>query len=315
MAENRALTYWVSVATFVVIYLSMSILCADLLQWLLHFFLTDAARQTLFILCGFACLAFTLFFACYGYYKTTKIVTVQYPLASEKLARPLRIVQLSDLHIGFFVGEQHIRKTVEAVNRLQPDMVVISGDMINAANTLECPEIEAVERLLAQLHSVKGTYAVVGNHDPEVSDPDFQDFLKASDIHLLNDSVFADNDLQLVGRTTCTKPHLPLSALMQNLDSQRLTVVLDHDPIGIPQAVEAHADLVLCGHTHRGQVFPLAWFVRFLYSKQQLWGISRSGDTTSIVSAGTGFFTMPMRIGSDCEVVCIDIRPSANEQL
>ena len=171
VAENRALTYWVSVATFVVIYLSMSILCADLLQWLLHFFLTDAARQTLFILCGFACLAFTLFFACYGYYKTTKIVTVQYPLASEKLARPLRIVQLSDLHIGFFVGEQHIRKTVEAVNRLQPDMVVISGDMINAANTLECPEIEAVERLLAQLHSVKGTYAVVGNHDPEVSDP------------------------------------------------------------------------------------------------------------------------------------------------
>ena len=93
VAENRALTYWVSVATFVVIYLSMSILCADLLQWLLHFFLTDAARQTLFILCGFACLAFTLFFACYGYYKTTKIVTVQYPLASEKLARPLRIVQ------------------------------------------------------------------------------------------------------------------------------------------------------------------------------------------------------------------------------
>ena len=83
VAENRALTYWVSVATFVVIYLSMSILCADLLQWLLHFFLTDAARQTLFILCGFACLAFTLFFACYGYYKTTKIVTVQYPLASE----------------------------------------------------------------------------------------------------------------------------------------------------------------------------------------------------------------------------------------
>lgn len=118
VAENRALTYWVSVATFVVIYLSMSILCADLLQWLLHFFLTDAARQTLFILCGFACLAFTLFFACYGYYKTTKIVTVQYPLASEKLARPLRIVQLSDLHIGFFVGEQHIRKTVEAVNRI-----------------------------------------------------------------------------------------------------------------------------------------------------------------------------------------------------
>ena len=113
VAENRALTYWVSVATFVVIYLSMSILCADLLQWLLHFFLTDAARQTLFILCGFACLAFTLFFACYGYYKTTKIVTVQYPLASEKLARPLRIVQLSDLHIGFFEGKQHIRQTME----------------------------------------------------------------------------------------------------------------------------------------------------------------------------------------------------------
>ena len=78
------LTYWVSVATFVVIYLSMSILCADLLQWLLHFFLTDAARQTLFILRGSACLACTLFFACYGCYKTTKIVTVQYPLARRK---------------------------------------------------------------------------------------------------------------------------------------------------------------------------------------------------------------------------------------
>ena len=91
--------------------------------------------------------------------------------------------------------------------------------------------------------------------------------------------------------------------------------MLDHDPIGIPQAVEAHADWCCAVTPTADRSFPLAWFVRFLYSKQQLWGISRSGDTTSIVSAGTGFLHYADAHRPDCEVVCIDIRPSANEQL
>lgn len=84
--------------------------------------------------------------------------------------------------------------------------------------------------------------------------------------------------------------------------------MLDHDPIGIQEAREQGCQCVLCGHTHKGQIFPLNLLVSFLYPKEQLWGMGTKDGTTSIVSAGAGYFSMPVRLGSDTEIVCIDLK-------
>ena len=84
---------------------------------------------------------------------------------------------------------------------------------------------------------------------------------------------------------------------------QKPVVVLDHDPQGIREAETVQADLVLCGHTHRGQFFPMNLFTKLSLEKGFYYGYTRRGKTQAVISAGTGFHQMPIRIGSDSEIV------------
>ncbi len=83
--------------------------------------------------------------------------------------------------------------------------------------------------------------------------------------------------------------------------------MLDHNPGGIKEAIENKVSLVLCGHTHKGQFFPATLFTRFAYGKKDFYGYAQREETQSIVSAGAGYFQMPMRIGSDSEIVLIEV--------
>lgn len=306
---SKAVTYLTSVGTFVVMYLSMTILAVDLLRWILRLLGVSApVLAGVFFFGGLACLVLTVLAVVLGMLHARHLVTVRYAVPVEQLSRDVRLVLLTDLHIGHFVGKKHIRELVSQVNRLKPDLVLISGDLINAGNTRECPDIDQVARELRGLHTANGVFAVTGNHDPVPEDPDFHDFLRRSRIHLLEDQVCTAGPVQLVGRKSRIRPRMPLAQLMQPLNEHQPVIVLDHDPIGIREARQAGADCVLCGHTHKGQVFPLDLLVRLLYPREELWGMGRQGKTTSIVSAGAGYFSMPMRLGSDSEIVCVDLK-------
>lgn len=306
---SKAVTYITSIGTFVVMYLSMTILLSDLLRGLLHLLgLSEAVLTGEFFFGGIACMVLTVVAVIAGMLHAKKLVTVRYEVPVEHLSRDTRLVLLTDLHIGHFVGKKHIQEMVNQVNRLKPDLVLISGDLINAGNTDECPDIDQVAKELEGLRTEHGVFAVTGNHDPEPSDPEFKKFLRRSRIHLLEDRVCNAGPVQLVGRKSKIRPRKTLPELMQELTEETPVIVLDHDPMGIPDAQQAGADCILCGHTHKGQVFPLDLLVRFLYPKQALWGMGKQGKTTSIVSAGAGYFSMPMRLGSDSEIVCIDLK-------
>ncbi len=307
VGRHRWSTYLCGVSTFLVLYLSMSVVLSDLIRLVLG--LAGADQTRAFRVLGWGCLLFTLGAACAGFCHAQRIKLVNHSLVCSGLTEPRRLVLLSDLHIGYYVGVRHIQKVVEQVNRLLPDLVVISGDIINAGNTRECPELDQVARLLSQLQAREGVFAVVGNHDPDVSDPDFQQFLNDAHITLLEDQVWSDGRLQLVGRTTRTKPRKELDQLTADLDPRLPVAVVDHDPLGSRDVVAAGLQLVLCGHTHKGQVLPLERFVRVLYSRAELWGCTKLKDTYVVVTAGTGYFSMPMRLGSSCEVVCLDLTP------
>ena len=82
---------------------------------------------------------------------------------------------------------------------------------------------------------------------------------------------------------------------------------MDHNPLGISEAVIDKADLIVCGHTHKGQFFPANIFTKLTYGKQGYYGYFKENNTQSIVSSGAGYFQMPMRIGSNSEIVVIDI--------
>lgn len=307
--NRKSVTYVTSIGTFLVMYLSMTIAASDLVRGIMGLCGAGArARGMAFFFGGCGCLVLTAAAVAVGMVHARKLVTVNYQVPVEHLGKEARLVLLSDLHIGHFVGKKHIQNLVAQVNRLKPDLVLISGDLINAGNTGECPDIDQVARELEGLRTEHGVFAVTGNHDPAPEDPDFRRFLRRARIHLLEDKTCDAGPVQLVGRKSKIRPRAALTELMADCTGEKPVVVLDHDPIGIQEARQAGADCVLCGHTHRGQVFPLDLLVRLLYPKEELWGMGRKEKTTSIVSAGAGYFSMPMRLGSDSEIVCIDLK-------
>ena len=217
------------------------------------------------------------------------------------------MVLLSDLHLGTLVQSGHIRKMAREVNGLHPDMVVITGDLFDGKSTKECPDLERVTAALRQLRTKDGVYAVLGNHDPDVSDPDLTRFLKDSNIKLLYNSTAEFPLFTMAGRmglaATNGEERTPLTRLLSHCDRSKPVVVLDHDPQGIREAETVQADLVLCGHTHRGQFFPMNLFTKLSLEKGFYYGYTRRGKTQAVISAGTGFHQMPIRIGSDSEIV------------
>lgn len=222
-----------------------------------------------------------------------------------------RLVLLSDLHIGIFIGAGYLERVAAAVNRLEPELVVISGDLFDGYLPADDDQLGRAAGALRKIRAPGGIYAVVGNHDPAVTDQRFHRFLKEAGIQLLHNEAVELENMNLVGRAGIVDSRdgrVPLGRLLQETEPRKRTVVLDHDPQGIREAVSYGADLVLCGHTHKGQFFPMTILTRLANGRDYFYGERSFGKTHAIISAGTGFFQLSIRIGTDSEIVVVDLQ-------
>lgn len=253
------------------------------------------------------CVAVTVF----GVIHAHNIKVVRYVLDTGG-SKTCRIVQLSDLHMGSIIGHKYIEKVVSGVNRLNPDVVIITGDLFNLGVVAECRDIDRITACLQKLRSTYGVYAILGNHDPAPDDKDFKRFVSDTGMVFIDNAMLEFDDFYLLGRTGLLDPAYDrknLSRLMEMcFDRGKKRIVLDHDPRGINDAVRKGADVVFSGHTHAGQLFPHTLFTRLVDGKKYYHGYDRFGESHSIISAGTGFFQVPIRVGSDSEIVCADIK-------
>ncbi len=221
------------------------------------------------------------------------------------------IVQWSDLHLGDLVSPQWFRETVEKTNRLKPDLVVITGDLIDKGlekNNRSHLYIDALE----QLKAAHGIIAVTGNH--EYYNYRFRTFFKIAKITgirvLQNESLTLDNGLQIAGINDPTaagfgEPRPSLETAMQDVDPQKPLIFLSHQPGFFAPAVKYGIDLQLSGHTHAGQIPPLSFFVHM--AVPYAYGLYREGDAYIHTSCGTGLWGVPMRIFSQNEITKITL--------
>ncbi len=249
-----------------------------------------------------------------GYRNTKKIVYTPYTIKVRGLkeGERFRIVQLSDLHIGAIVGKKHMAKAVKMVNECGADAIAVTGDILNRGSIRECADIDEVGEILSGMRSVYGAYCIRGNHDPADDDPYYVDFIKKCGFTEIDNSFVTLGRVHLIGRTgvlTGQYDRVPLEELMREAGAGHPTVVLDHDPKGITEAVRADADLILSGHTHGGQFAPATLGETAYYGKKFTYGYSRDGNTQSIVSSGVGFFQIPVRLKTRNEIVVIDLVP------
>jgi predicted MPP superfamily phosphohydrolase len=221
------------------------------------------------------------------------------------------IAVASDIHLGNVVGRKHIRRLVARMNAMKPDLILLPGDIID--DTIEPFIRNQMSSILGELKAKHGVYAVLGNHEYYGGHMDqYIDEMNKIGIKVLRDeTVEIAGVLYVAGRKDKTAEsadpsgRLKVSDLLSPLDLDKPVILMDHQPTKFQQAVEAGADIMLSGHTHRGQFFPNHLLTKRLFELD--WGYMRKGAMHVIVSSGFGTWGPPIRIGSRSEIIQLEI--------
>lgn len=242
----------------------------------------------------------------YGFAHARTLYVKEYKVPLPGAGRNFKIALLSDIHTGVYVDRKQLHKIISAVNRAGADMVVMAGDTFDQDAFDRC-DLAAVRSELLALEPKGRIYAVLGNHDPHSPCEEVQKFFRDAGIEFLIDRCLEVQDVLLIGRDDIlgNPGRKSLAELLSGLPSDKPKIVIDHNPVGIDEGVEQGADLVLCGHTHKGQFFPATLFTKLAYGERGFYGHTTTGHTHSVVSAGAGYFQLPMRIGTNSEIVVI----------
>ena len=243
-----------------------------------------------------------------GYRNTKHIRTVSYRILLGQGEKEFRIALISDLHLGAFVGVDHIKRIVEAVNAIHPDLIIIAGDLIDDDNSIlsEPAELQQLSCEFRQFQSKYGAMLTLGNHDPNADDPAFRAFLEESHIQLLHNQILELPAVNVVGVSDpAHNKRVPIGNLMADGNPAKPTIVVDHDPRYMDTAVAQNAHLILSGHTHAGQFFPASVLTRIALGKQRFYGHHIIGNTHAVVTSGVGFFNLPVRLCTSNEIVKI----------
>lgn len=249
----------------------------------------------------------------YGFVHARQINRVEYnvEIAGKQDISDLNIVLLSDLHLGALGSESRLADIVEAINEQKPDVVCISGDLFDSDfSSIRDPD--AAIATLQGIRSTYGVYACLGNHDAGKTAGQMVSFLEKANIALLGDTyTVIDNRLILAGRLDRSPiggyTAMEQKALPENfgdVDPSMPVIMLDHNPADV-NSYGSDVDLILCGHTHKGQLFPGSVFTDMMYDVDYGYYRKDSNSPHVIVTSGIGYWGMPMRVGSDCELVTI----------
>lgn len=224
----------------------------------------------------------------------------------EQLDAPLKIVALSDLHLGYAIGRSEFMKWVELINAEKPDIVLIAGDIID--QTVRPLNEQNMAEVFSHIQSTYGIYAILGNHE-YISDLHRSTaFYEAAGIHLLRDeATLINNRFYVVGRDDrSNKQRKALAEITDTLDHHKPIILLDHQPYHLEEAEAQHVDLQISGHTHYGQIWPISWITRAIYELPH--GYKQRGNTHYYISSGIGLWGGKFRIGTQSEYVVITLR-------
>lgn len=224
----------------------------------------------------------------------------------------LKIAIVSDIHLGNLVGNRHLDRLLPLVNGWNPDVVLLAGDVID--DSIEPFVRNDMAKKLAQLKATYGVYAVLGNHEYYGGHiEDYVERMRNIGIPVLRDeTVVLADAIQLAGRKDKTaesmdpEGRLPIKELTASFDRALPIVVMDHQPYGYDQAMEAGVDILVSGHTHRGQFAPNHWITGRLFELD--WGYLRKGPMHAFVSSGYGTWGPPIRLASRSELLHLTVR-------
>lgn len=242
--------------------------------------------------------------------RRVRVKRVEIPLRKLPAALDgLRLVQLSDVHVGPTIDRRFVEEVVAKVNAISPDIIAITGDLVDG----RVSELEHEVAPLAQLRARHGTYFITGNHEYHAGVDDWCGHLQRLGMRVLrNERV----ELRIEGHAL----HLAgiddeladVAAAVSGRDTSAPLILLAHQPKEVRSAVRHGVDLQLSGHTHGGQLWPLGWLLRT--GQPAVAGLTRFADTLLYVSSGTGFSGPPMRLGVPAEITEVVLKSTSTPE-
>lgn len=242
----------------------------------------------------------------YGFFEASALRVETVQLISAKLpdgVARLRIVQISDLHLGLIHREEMLAPIVARIEQLNPDLLVATGDIVDA----QISHLEELSDLWNRLSPPLGKYAVTGNHEYYAGLDQSLDYLRRSGFTVLRNRVAAPADfLRIVGVDDPAGGGAPDELpLLAQTSQDAFVLLLKHRPT-VATGGEGRFDLQLSGHAHGGQIFPFRLLTRLFYPLYD--GLYRlAGGSVLYTSRGTGTWGPPMRILSPPEITLIEI--------
>ena len=277
-----------------------------------------------------AVVSFTILMSVYGIVNAQNLKVTTYDVTVDKSSKQdeLNVVLIADLHLGYSVGVKQMERMVNKINELQPDVVVVAGDIFDNEFSAIYNPVRVAE-ILRGINSKYGVYAVYGNHDIEedilcgftFSDDDvtqvtsikeMDDFIENCGFTFLYDeAILINDDFYVYGRPDEERPNfgndsrLEAEKITEGLDLSKLIICVDHEPHDQKKLSAAGVDVDLNGHTHAGQLFPGNIIINFFWDIA--YGYKNFDGMHNIVTSGVGMFGPNMRTFTKAEIAQVKI--------
>lgn len=218
------------------------------------------------------------------------------------LKKELKIVHLSDLHIGAIHRKKYLERVVKETNLLNSDFVVVTGDLFDGSSLVD-------KNILSPINKINcPVYFIIGNHEIYEGLDKVIPIIKTTKMKLIRNTKCKFKNINLIGidySESVKKAYEKLDRI--STEKNRTNILLYHAPIFKLKDLEKKGiSLHLAGHTHYGQIFPLNLLVSLIYPYAK--GLYTSGNSSVFVSVGTGTWGPPMRIGSSNEINLINLK-------
>ncbi len=235
--------------------------------------------------------------------KNTIVKTVKVSIPNWK---GRKAIWISDLHVGQINGTNYVQKIVDKIKEISPDIVFIGGDLFDGSSLSKI--VDSIDPLKELKNVPLGVYFVMGNHESYGRKDLFQNKIREVGVQILTDEMKMIDGVQIVGvdyDTTVKKVEYENVLNKIGIDKNLPSILLKHEPSHIGVAEKAGITLQISGHTHRAQQWPFEYLARLSY-KKFTYGLNGIGNMQVYTSSGAGTWGIPMRVGTDSEIVIFE---------
>ena len=264
---------------------------------------------------GWLAIVCSVVYLAVGWYLLHHVWQKNYSLSTGK-GVSLRIALIADSHLGTTFDGAGFAEHLETIKAQQPDILLIAGDFVDDSSTKE--DLLTACEALGKTELKYGVWYSHGNHDRgyynsrNFTADELESALTGNGVKVLTDEYeLVDNSFYVVGRNDSSmKERKDMTSLLEGVDTDKYIIVLDHEPNDYDNEAASPADLVVSGHTHGGQLFPVTWVGEWFNINDRTYGHENRSGTDFIVTSGISDWEIKFKTGAKSEYVIIDVKPA-----